>query len=357
MSRERARIAVIGTGWWSTYTHIPGLRDNPLAELVAICDANPERLQKAADAFPGHATYTNVNDLLAEEELDGVIVAVAHAAHHVVAAACLDAGRHVMLEKPMTLTAADARDLVDRAAAAERELIIGYPWHFTRTAQRAREVITGGDLGEPQHVVNAYASMIIEFLRGNAEAYRPVFDWKVVGPDAVYNDPRMSGGGEGHLQITHSSGLMFFVSGLRAERVSAVMNNYDLPLDLVDAMSVQFEGGAVGVVAGTGNMPTGDAGQLDVRIYCENGYVLLDAIKGHLTITRHDGPTEEVSIPNADDTYPRFTTAANLVDVCLGRAPNGSPGTIGLRSVELLDAAYRSAADGGSVVAVSELYD
>ena len=190
MSSDRARIAVVGTGWWSTYTHIPGLRDNPLAELVAICDANPERLGKAAEAFPGHAVYTNVNDLLAEEELDGVIVAVAHAAHHSVAAACLDSGRHVMLEKPMTLTAVDARDLVDRAAAAERELIIGYPWHFTRTAQRAREVITSGELGEPQQVVNAYASMIIEFLRGNAEAYRPVFDWKVVGPDAVYNDPQ-----------------------------------------------------------------------------------------------------------------------------------------------------------------------
>jgi predicted dehydrogenase len=357
MSSDRARIAVVGTGWWSTSTHIPGLLDNPHAELIAICDTNEDRLSKAAEAFPGPATYTDVHELLRQEDLDGIIVAVVHSAHHSVAAACLDAGLHVMLEKPMTLTATDACDLVDRAAGQGRELIIGYPWHFTRTARRAREAITSGDLGEPQHVVNTYSSTIIEFLRGNAEAYRPVFDWKVVGPDKVYNDPRLTGGGEGHLQITHSSGLMFFVSGLRAERVSAVMNNYDVPMDLVDAMSVRFEGGAVGVVAGTGNMPVGDSGQLDIRVYCENGYVLLDAINGHLTITRHNGPKEDVRIiGGGDDTYPRFETSKNLVDVCVGRAPNGSPGAFGLRSVELLDAAYRSAAAGGDAVAVQDLY-
>ncbi|MBM4436018.1 MAG: Gfo/Idh/MocA family oxidoreductase [Actinobacteria bacterium] len=354
MAGERARIGVIGTGWWSTYTHLPGLLGNPSADLVALCDRSAEALERAAKAFPGPRTFTDLDAMLAEARLDGVVVATPHATHQAIAARCLDAGLHLMLEKPMSLVARDARDLVARARNAGRELIVGYPWHFTSTAKRARELITSGALGRPQHVVCLMASMAIEFYRGNDGAYQPVFKWTVAGPGDVYADPKRSGGGQGHLQVTHSSGLMFFVSGLQAQRVSAVMNSYDVPVDLVDAISVQFEGGAVGVVGSTGNLGVGDAGQLDIRVYCERGYVLLDAITGGLRVRHHDGTEERIQLA-ADATYPRFATAANLVDVCLGRAPNGSSGEIALRSVELLDAAYRSAAARGASVSIGDL--
>ena len=107
------------------------------------------------------------------------------------------------------------------------------------------------------------------------------------------------------------------------------MRSFDVPVDLVDVMTVEFEGGALGVVSGTGNVPVGDAGQLDVRAYCEHGYVLLDAITGSLEIHRRDGSIERDQL-SADDSYPRFATAANLVDVCLGREPNGSPAEFGI---------------------------
>ena len=358
MVNQRARVGIIGTGWWSTFTHLPGLLANDSAEVVALCDADPDRLARASQAFPGPATYVDVDAMLAAERLDGAIVAVTHAAHFPVASRCLDAGLHVLLEKPMTLTARDARALLDHAAQKGREVIVGYPWPFTRTALRAREVITSGELGAPQFVQCTFASMVIEFLRGNPDAYQSVFPWKVHGPGQVYKDPSQSGGGQGHLQITHSSGLMFFMTGLRAEHVSACMNNYGLALDLVDAMAVRFEGGAVGIVGATGNLAAGDSGQLDVNVYCEEGYVLLDAVNGRLTIKRHDGSSESDLLDDqpSDITYPRFDTSANLVDVCLGRAANGAPGEVGLRSVELLDAAYRSAADGARPVTIAELY-
>ncbi len=355
MPEGRARIGVIGTGWWSTYTHIPGLLENPRAELVALCDTDPAALQRAQAAFPGPDAFSEVDGLLRDAELDGVVVAVPHVAHRDVAAACLNAGVHVLLEKPMTLIAEDAIALIELADSRERELIIGYPWHFTRTAIRARELFASGELGTVQHVACLFSSMVIEFYRGNDEVYRDVFDWKVTGPGGVYADRARSGGGQGHLQVTHSSGLMFFMTGLRAQRVSALMSDFDLPVDLVDAMTVQFEGGALGVLGSTGNIPIGDPGQLDVRVYCERGYVLLDAVAGVLTVRRHAGDEESIRL-DPDDTYPRFATAANLVDVCLGQAPNGSPADLGRRSVELLEAAYRSAATGGAPVEVAELY-
>ncbi len=355
MTARKARIGVVGAGWWSTYTHMPGLHDNPNAELAAYCDPSAEARARASAAFPGPAAYDDLDAMLAAADLDGAVVAVPHAAHHEAAAKCLDAGLHVMLEKPMTLTAASALDLVERAAARGVELIIGYPWHFTSTALRAREVIASGELGAIQHVACTMASMVVEFYRGNDAAYQPVFEWTVAGPGDVYAKPELSGGGQGHLQITHSSGIMFFVTGLRAKRVGALMGAFDLPVDLVDAMTVEFEGGALGVVSGTGNIPIGDAGQLDVRVYGEHGYVLLDAVQGDLTIRRRDGSTEHDRLP-ADDAYPRFATAANLVDVCRGAAANGSPAAVGLRSVEMLDAAYRSAASRGAMIDVGSLY-
>jgi predicted dehydrogenase len=378
-------VAVVGCGWWSTYTHIPGLKEYGPADLVALCDPDEARLKAAAERYGVAKTYTSVDEMLARERLDAAVVATYHATHYEVARTCLDAGLHVMIEKPMVLEAAHGRDLLERAQAQGREIVVGYPWHYTATARRARELVTSGQLGPVQFAASLFASMVVEFYRGNPEAYRPVFQYPVTGPtERSYSDARLAGGGQGHLQVTHAAGLLFFVTGLRAARVGAFMERFDVPVDLVDAISVRFapqpqagtrypsEGGAgypgaVGVVGSTGNIGVGDGGQHDLRVYCRDGYVLLDMVGGTLTVKRHDGtPTreriprletaiEELGPLDPDDRYPRFATARNLVDVVLGQAPNGSPGAVGQRTVELLDAAYRSAAQQGAPVAVEEL--
>nr|MDQ2999081.1 Gfo/Idh/MocA family oxidoreductase [Chloroflexota bacterium] len=77
----KARIAVIGTGWWSTYTHIPALQANLAAELVALCDADDQRLQAAAQAYGVERTYADHQAMLANEALDGIVIATPHATH------------------------------------------------------------------------------------------------------------------------------------------------------------------------------------------------------------------------------------------------------------------------------------
>src|SRR5205814_1641216 len=83
-----ARIAVIGTGWWSTYTHIPGLKEYPHADLVALCDPDEERLREAAERYGIAKSYRDVDELLRSEKLDGAVVAVNHTAHYSVARKC-----------------------------------------------------------------------------------------------------------------------------------------------------------------------------------------------------------------------------------------------------------------------------
>ena len=76
---DTARIAVIGTGWWSTTAHIPALQANPNADLVALADVRADALEKAARHFGIERTYTDVHEMLARERLDGVVIAVWHA--------------------------------------------------------------------------------------------------------------------------------------------------------------------------------------------------------------------------------------------------------------------------------------
>ena len=359
MSTRKARVAVIGTGWWTTTAHLPALRQNPEAELTALCDRSPEALARANAAYGPVKTYPDCQAMLAAEDLDGAIVATNHTSHYELVKQCLEAGLHVLVEKPMVLHAAHAHELMALAQAKGRELIVGYPYSFTETTRRARDVLSSGELGPIQFVSCLMSSMVIEFYRGNEQAYQPVFHYKVTGPGQAYADPKLSGGGQGHLQVTHLAGSLFYVTGLRAERVSAFMEKADTAVDVVDAISVRFapDSGqvAVGVLGSTGNIGVGDDGRTEVSVFCETGYLHLDQGQGTLLVRRHDGSEERHGPLPGGARYPQFATSANLVDVILGKAENGSPAMVGTRVVELLEAAYRSADADGAPVRVADL--
>lgn len=354
MATNTARIAVIGTGWWSTFTHIPALQANPDAQLTALCDRDAERLQAAEREYQVGKTYTDYPLMLDQESLDGVVIATPHATHYAIARDCLERGLHVMLEKPMVLHAAEAEHLVRLAYEHNRELIIGYPFNYTAHAIRVRQVLESGELGAIQYVNCVYTSQIIHFLSGHDGSESGSGGYPVHGPGAVYSKPELSGGGQGHLQITHSAGLMFFTTGLRVRRVHALMNNFGLPLDLADTIAVEFEGGALGAVSGYGNITGTDGGKLELLIYCERGNIEMEMISASVVIRRQSVPNEIIRA--ADDFYPRAAPIDNLVDVALRRGPNRSPAEIGWRTVELLDAAYRSAHSDGQAVRTADLY-
>jgi predicted dehydrogenase len=359
MPPSKARIGIIGIGWWTTSTHIPGLLANSDAELVALADRSADALARATSVFGPLKTYTDYHAMLAAEALDGVIVATNHTSHYEVARACLEAGVHVLLEKPMVLKAAHAHALTQLAEAQGRELIVGYPWNYTPLTRQAKAVIDGGTLGPIQLVSVLFASMVIEFYRGNDQAYQPIMQYTVTGPGRAYADPQLSGGGQGHLQVTHAAGALFYITGLKAERVTSFMDNYDVAVDVIDAINVRFEpaGGqrAIGVLSSTGNLGQGDGGQLEISVYCERGYLKLDQSAGTLHVHYHDGTEADYGPLAVEDRYPKFATAANLVDVALGRAANGSPGTAAARVVELLEAAYESSAQDGLLIRVADL--
>ena len=145
---KKIRIGVIGAGWWATFAHIPALKSHPNAELVAVQSRERAKAEKIARDFGAKYACTSVEKLLALPELDAVIVSTTPNVHYAQARAALERGLHVLMEKPMTFSADEARELVELAAQRKLQLLISCPWHFTAHGMEARRLIHSGALGE-----------------------------------------------------------------------------------------------------------------------------------------------------------------------------------------------------------------
>lgn len=338
-----ARIAVIGCGWWSTYAHLPALAERPDAEIVAVADTDPERLSAAAKAFDVPAAFTDATRLLDAVEPDGVVIAVPHAAHHPVARLALEHGAHVLLEKPMTIEPAHARDLVALARDRGAELLIDYPWHYNPHVLTLRDTIADGTIGPVEHVSVLYASTVRELYRGDPEPYREAFGYTVNAPDSrTYSDPALAGGGQGQTQVTHAAALLLWLTGLRPRGVAAFRADFELDVDLADAIAVRFEGGAIATMSSTGAVLPVHEEIARLEIFGRDGHILLDVNEGTAAVHHGGGRTELPRLPMAERN-PEHAPVHNLVDLALGRGHNGSPAEIGLGAVQFVAAMYRSA--------------
>jgi predicted dehydrogenase len=352
---NRARIGVIGTGWWATTAHLPALREHPRAEITGIADPDSANLEMARRHFEVEKTYVDYRHLLEAGGLDGVIIAVPHAFHYEIARDALDAGIHVLLEKPMVLKAKEAWDLVERARAKGLHLVIGYESHFTRHAVAARDLIQSGRIGEVRFVSGHLASMAESWYRGQSEDYRSVFDFTIAKPhENTYSDKRIAGGGQGQTQVTHAMGLIFWTTGLRATEVSAFLDEFGLGVDLVDAISFRFDNAALGTMGSTGSLRPNQPWQIDFRYYGSEGFLVHDTVGGQLSAYFNDGTSEVFPPLEPAEISPPSAPARCLVDLILDQGANLAPGEIGARTVEFLEAAYRSAAESRTVT-VEEL--
>jgi predicted dehydrogenase len=140
-------IGVVGIGYWGP-KHIRAFSELPRARLAMVADLNPARLATTQAQYRGVRTTTRFDDMLAAPEVQGIVVATPASTHaHLVRAALL-AGKHVLVEKPLALSTADARDLVCMARAAGRTLMVGHTFLYNPAVRALRELVQDGELGE-----------------------------------------------------------------------------------------------------------------------------------------------------------------------------------------------------------------
>lgn len=351
---DRARIAVVGSGWWATANHLPALSARADVDVAALCDLDASKARQAADHFGVEKIYTDLDSMLREERLDGAVVATYHAAHYPAARRCLEAGLNTFIEKPMTLDAREARQLVELAERQGAQIVMGYNHNHRLTTLRARECLESGELGAARYVSAQFSRPVSQLLAGIDKVQIPALH----SPGDVYGDPRRSGGGHGQLQLTHLAGMVFFTTGLRVKRVGARMANHGLAVDVSVACHVEYDNGALGTFGGTGHV-SGGSQSTRLTVFCDKGWLDLDDTEGVLQVWREGAEPEtldeRLEAAAAEAGY-AHGPINNFADVILGKAENLCSGVIGWRAVELLDAAYQSAARDGAAVALAELY-
>jgi predicted dehydrogenase len=145
------RVAIVGAGGVSDYHHVPGLRLDARARLVAVCDTNPKLLDERRGDWGIHKTSTDPEAICADPDVDAVIIATPNFTHHPIALAAIRAGKHVMCEKPLGLNARQVREMYAAARDAGVVHMTAFTYRFAPAMRYLKHLVATGALGEPRH--------------------------------------------------------------------------------------------------------------------------------------------------------------------------------------------------------------
>ena len=179
MRYMKLNVGIIGCGGIANGKHLPSLQAIDEVRLTAFCDLEQARATDAANNYGSEEArvYTDYRELLADNSIDVIHVCTPNSSHRDITVAALDAGKHVMCEKPMAKTTAEAKDMIAAAKRNNKKLTIGYQNRFRTDSQYLRQVTQRGDLGE--------------IYLGKAQAIRR----RAVPTWGVFLDEQQQGGG------------------------------------------------------------------------------------------------------------------------------------------------------------------
>jgi predicted dehydrogenase len=147
-------VAVVGYGYWG-----PNLARNvvesPDMALIALCERDAVRGAAFSQRFPGVPVRANLDEVLEDDNVDAVLIATPPATHHALVKRALEAGKHVLVEKPLATTSADAHELVDIADRADLVLMPGHTFVYSPAVNTVRALLTDGVVGEVYFITSA----------------------------------------------------------------------------------------------------------------------------------------------------------------------------------------------------------
>lgn len=340
---KKVRIGIIGAGWWGTTAHIPAVKCHPNAKLVAVQSRERDKALRIGGDFGSKHICTSAEELLKLPDIDAVIISSTPNVHYPQAKAALQSGRHVLLEKPMTFTAAQARELVELAATKKLQLLISCPWHYTRHSITARQLIRSSVLGTIKMISVLMTNPIDKLLRGidTSPTHNSAHIYIKPRPGS-YSDPSIAGGGQVYCQVSHAAAYLAFLTGLRAAEVFAQFDSDGSVNDIYDTLNVKLEGGTLATIASTGATPLCER-NYEVRVFGTKAILQLELWRGTMTLI--DFNEKRTEYPNLAECeiYPAEAPALNFIDSILGKASNISPGELGLAAMEVIEAACASA--------------
>ena len=165
MSRDVFRVSVIGTGAIAQVVHLPTLSQLPGVRVVSLCDVDTSKSQALANRFGIPKVCRLEKDVFDDPEIDGVIIAAPSLQHEPLAIEALQAGKHVLVEKPIALTADGAKRVIEAAEKADRCFMVAMNNRYRPDVMALKPFVTGGELGEVFFVKGAALNKKVRHVR------------------------------------------------------------------------------------------------------------------------------------------------------------------------------------------------
>jgi predicted dehydrogenase len=275
MSSGSLRVAVVGAGRWAQRAHLPGWQRDGRAEVVALADTNPDALAKASAAFGVSRTAADYRDLLDDPDIDVVDVVTGNRPHFEISWAALQAGKHVLCEKPVHPDYRQTRQAADLAAAKGLKTKVGFTFRYAPAIQFARQLMDDGYVGEP-YMFNGFEQ--------NSQWIDPATPLRQVDPDAD----------QGRIAVSSIEGygapiidIMHWWLGSPLQAVVGTMRNF-VPVRMVrdtgqmtraniddgDMWIAEFESGALASIQSS-YVTVGNYPGIEARIYGSEGAIIV----------------------------------------------------------------------------------
>jgi predicted dehydrogenase len=155
---KKVRLGVIGTGEFAEACHLPGIKSDPRAELVAVCGRNFEKAEAVARRFSIPYVYTDYDEMCRRDDLDGITVVTPNAYHAAQAISALAHGKHVLCEKPLGMNVAEAWSMAQVAESSGKVHQVAFTFRYGYALRELRRRVQAGDIGKPFYVRVQYDS-------------------------------------------------------------------------------------------------------------------------------------------------------------------------------------------------------
>jgi predicted dehydrogenase len=324
---SKVRVAILGCGGMAG-AHARRFKPNPDVEIVALSDVDEAVVNRfiernLADYEPKPAIYTDPATMYAEAKPDAVSIVTPHTLHFEHGVQALEAGCHVLMEKPMVTDADQAYKLAEKVKETGKVFTIGYNTPCTPEFRYLREIVRNKELGKLELVSGWLAQNWRNGTRGT---------WR--------QNPALSGGGQMYDSGAHLFNSLVWTVEQPISEVFSFVDNMDTPVDINGTVNIRFADGVLATITISGNCPSDGAGLV---LIFDGGRVEVDGWGGSWIKVwkKGEGQIKYPSIPGKAE-----TPNDNFINAILGRdEPMTSP-LNGINQSELMDAIYESARTG-----------
>ncbi len=322
----KVRVGIVGCGGYSG-VHARRLKLREDVQIVALCDNRPEavkayRIKNLEDYAHQPRDFTDLTRMLNDVELDAAVIATPHTLHFEHCKAALEAGCHVLVEKPMVTALADAYALQELVDKTGKLLVIGYNTPCTPEFKYLRDLIRKEELGKLE-LITGYISQ--GWMKGTIGTWR--------------QQPELSGGGQAYDSGAHLLNSLCWTVEADVSRVFALADFLNTPVDINSAMTVEFANGVLASMTIGGNCPT--HGTHMVYLF-DNGRVEVDGWGGNW-INVFKGK-DRIKYPPVGNEA--LTPDDNFIDAILGKAEPRTQVRNGIIQSQLMEAVYESIRTG-----------